>query len=60
MTHPLPAAEPRCHGFQCQTREQCARYQDRTHYKAITPFVSHFCEVEEEGMTYYIPAKDQK
>jgi len=60
MTQQLPADVARCHGFCCQQREQCARYQDRMHYKAITPFVSHLCDVEEEGMTYYIPVKEQK
>lgn len=58
MTQPLPPDETRCHGFQCPTREQCARYLERNNYQCNTPFVSHLCEGE--GLSYYIPAKDQK
>lgn len=54
----LPADVARCHGFQCQEREQCLRYVDRENYQCNTPFVSHLCDGE--GLTYYIPVKEQK
>lgn len=54
----LSGDEPRCHGFQCATRERCLRHTERKNYQADTPFVSHLCEGE--GLEHYVPAKEQK
>lgn len=56
----LASDAPRCHGFCCQQREHCLRYTERSNYQASTTFASHLCDVEAEGMTYYIPAKESK
>lgn len=51
----LPAELAKCHGFQCQDRERCARYMERNNYGTVTPFASHLCDGE--GLNKYIPVK---
>lgn len=51
----LPSDVSRCHGFCCPQREQCVRYTQRDSYGERTPFASHLCDTDAEGLEHFIP-----
>ena len=50
----LPADVSRCHGFCCNNRDRCLRYTERENYGDRTPFASHLCDKDAEGLEHFI------
>jgi len=59
MTKQLASDVARCHGFCCQQRERCARYTERENYTLSTPFASHLCDKNAEGLEHFIHSVEE-
>jgi len=55
----LPSDVSRCYGFCCNNRDRCLRYTERDTYQASTPFASHLCDKDAEGLEYFIHARKE-